>query len=510
MISVSHGGGRILFLGRRVRGKSSNRLLALAWLACAVAAQAAVIEGTVLEKQTGRALARARVLLMPITAGGAQTIVFTDAHGGFSIQAAAGAYVLNVDRRGYAPAFYGQKIWNSPGTPIVVESESRFTANVQLSRLGAILGQVLDENGIGLADFQVYAYRDTKPLQLAAQGVTDDRGVFRIAGLSPGRYRVRSGPKQLPDGTGMLPAFYGDSMAAEGSQTVGVGLDAETEGIRITPVPGRVLRLGGQVAFHSVDSVHLYSDLGSRVAAVDASGRFAFDELAPGRYELIAESNASGQKLTGYATTWLKEDIDDIRLDGAPAPVIQFRCEDIKGELLATKSMSMMVKKSSPPDDSRAQRLSCGEAATASVGSWQIAISTPNDVYVASVSVQGKPLESSEISLLPGERIEIAVAASEKPASLKGTVTGQDARPAIGSMVFLRALDAGVERRLFRGGFTRTGQDGAFVLTGLPPGRYLVAASFDVQTADDIEWSDPSVKQVDLEEGKQATVVLGR
>ena len=45
-------------------------------------------------------------------------------------------------------------------------------------------------------------------------------------------------------------------------------------------------------------------------------------------------------------------------------------------------------------------------------------------------------------------------------------------------------------------------------LTGLPPGRYMVAASFDAQAADDIDWSDAFVKQVDLEEGKQATVVL--
>ena len=77
-----------------MRGKIARRLLVLAGLACAVAAQAAVIEGTVLERQTGRALARARVLLMPIAAGGAQTSVFTDTRGGFYIQAAAGAYVL--------------------------------------------------------------------------------------------------------------------------------------------------------------------------------------------------------------------------------------------------------------------------------------------------------------------------------------------------------------------------------------------------------------------------------
>jgi hypothetical protein len=37
-----------------------------------------------------------------------------------------------------------------------------------------------------------------------------------------------------------------------------------------------------------------------------------------------------------------------------------------------------------------------------------------------------------------------------------------------------------------------------------------VATSFEVQTADDIDWKDPSLKTVELEEGKETKVKLGR
>jgi len=267
-------------------------LLAAAWC---VAAQAAQIDGSVSEKLTGRLLARAHVILMPVGSAGSQVNVFTDAQGRFSIQAPKGAYALGAERRGYAQVWYGQKRWNSPGTSIVLDQDSRFNAEIQLSRLGAIRGEVVDENGVGLPEFRVYVYRDTKPLQSAGQGVTDDRGVFRVAGLEPGRYKARTASTQLPDGSGMLPTFFGNSVSSEGSQPIEVRLDAEAEGVVITPVPGRALHLGGQVTFPGVNMVRLYSDVGTEVAQPDASGHFLFEGLSPGGYDLIAESVVTAQ-----------------------------------------------------------------------------------------------------------------------------------------------------------------------------------------------------------------------
>jgi len=490
--------------------KGCIKLVAMAWLAWSVAAQAAQIDGTVSEKLTGRLLARARVILMPVGSGGSQVNAFADAQGRFSIQVPKGAYALGAERRGYAQVWYGQKRWNSPGTPIVLDQDSRFNADIRLSRLGVIRGEVVDENGVGLPEFRVYVYRDTRPLQSAGQGVTDDRGVFRVAGLEPGRYKARTASTQLPDGSGMLPTFFGNSVSSDGSQPIEVRLDDEAEGVVITPVPGRALHLGGQVTFQGAAMVRLYSDLGTEVASPDASGHFLFEGLSPGSYDLIAESELAGQPLVGYLKLALKADMDDARLDGAAPPVVQFRCEDGEGKLLEGGSSSMLVKRSWPPDEPRAERLNCGDSTAATVGMSQFTILTPGTYYVSKVLVQGKVSESNEISLMPGEKVAITLVAAYKPATLTGTVMGQDEQPAVGAMVFLRAVDASLERRMYGKASTKTGQDGSFAIKGLPPGRYLVATSFEVQTADDIDWKDPSLKTVELEEGKETTVKLGR
>jgi protocatechuate 3,4-dioxygenase beta subunit len=492
-----------------VPGRFSAGPGTLLLLAAGLASQAATIEGYVAEMQSGRALAHARVTLMPGQARASSTAtVFTDSQGRFSITVNAGSYLLGVERQGYAAAWYGQKRYSAPGTPVVVEQDSRFTAEVLLCRLGAVSGKVLDENGVGLPDFPVFLYRDTKPLQLAGQGVTDDRGVFRIARLEPGRYRARTGAKKLLDGSGLLPTFYGNSGSSEASQVVDVRLDSEADGVVITPLPGQVLSLGGEVTFPGVSSVFLYSDMGRRVAGVDSSGRFTFDEVSPGDYELIAESSLGGQQQVGYAKLVATGDMDSISLGSAPAPALRFRCADREGKAAAGKDVSLLARRTSPPDEPRTQRLACGESATLMVGVWQYSIFTPGEYYVSSVLDHGKASESNELGLLPGDKGEVTAVLSQQAGSLKGKVSGQSGQPAVGAMVFLRALDAAAERRMYGKGIARADQTGAFVIEGLPPGRYLVAVSYDVQSPEDIDWRNPSLKTVELEAEKPAAVAL--
>ena len=470
-------------------------------------ARGAVIEGYVLEKLTGRPLARARVVLLPLGAGASgRAPVFTSSSGHFSISSLpAGAFVLTAEKRGYATASYGQKRWNGPGTPVVVETGSLFTAELRLSRLGAVSGTVVDENGIGIPAVQVSAYRDGRPLRLAGQTASDDRGVFRVAGLDPGLYRVRTGPKQLEDQTGLLPTYFGDSPGADSSTSVAVRLDDETGGLLIQPAPGKLLRVSGRVNVPGVASVALYADMGRWLATLDATGRFSFGELTPGNVELIAESSSPGHRQVGYANLWLSADQDNIVLDPAPAPAVQFRCEEPGGKAVRTRDISLRLVRISPAEDPRAAQVECGGSAMISVGTWQLSVFTPAKYAVSEVLVRPRPSGANQFPLLPGQTAEIVVTLSTKGAAFKGKLLGPSGLPAVGAMIFLNPVDQGVARLLFGKGIARTDANGEFVFEGLPPGRYKAAGSFDAQTPEEVDWSNSSLMSVELKEGESLT-----
>lgn len=141
----------------------------------------------------------------------------------------------------------------------------------------------------------------------------------------------------------------------------------------------------------------------------------------------------------------------------------------------------------------------------ASVGTWQLSVFTPAKYAVYEVLVQRRPSGANRFPLLPGETVEIVVTLSTKGAAFKGKLLGPSGLPAVGAMVFLNPADQGVARLLFGKGVARTDASGEFVFEGLPPGRYKAAGSFDAQTPEDVDWSDPSLMSVELDEGESLT-----
>src|ERR1019366_3999389 len=153
---------------------------------CCAAAHAAVIRGVVLDRSTGRPLARSLVTLRPVEGvGGKPQSVRADRTGQFAFSVSAGMYLLRASRDGFAPFQYGQKEWKSAGKPMSVEQDGSLYLDIRLRRYAAISGTVLDENEIGIPDQKAIAYPATQPLRITATATTDDRGIYTFTASNP-------------------------------------------------------------------------------------------------------------------------------------------------------------------------------------------------------------------------------------------------------------------------------------------------------------------------------------
>src|SRR5215472_9795479 len=175
--------------------------LLLSVVLAAGAVHGATLRGTVLENQSGRPLARAQIVLEPLDDDVAQPLsARANAAGSFEFPSVPrGAYLVIASRRGFASLQYGQKRWKAAGAAVMLDDGGSKFITFRLARLGAISGTILDENEVGLPEHDVVAYRIGRPLQLVARARTDDRGRYRLSGLEPGKYIVRTVAKEYEE-----------------------------------------------------------------------------------------------------------------------------------------------------------------------------------------------------------------------------------------------------------------------------------------------------------------------
>ena len=249
------------------------------------ALHAAVVRGLVVDNTRGRPLARTLVRLKSIEGYAAANLsVRTDRLGVFTFPpVATGAYLLTAARPGFAPMQFGQKAWNAPGVPIFLQPDAATFLQLRLRRLGAITGSLWDENEIGFPDQDMAVYRATRPPKLVGRTKTDDRGIYRFGGLEPGSYLVRNLPRQIDEETSLLPHVSSRSGSSRGCRCdlgdpgrAGNGHQRPADLRQALPV---VRRSPAAAADADTGVRH-----GRDVGGADASGRFAFESLAPGAY----------------------------------------------------------------------------------------------------------------------------------------------------------------------------------------------------------------------------------
>lgn len=523
------------------------------WLTSALLAgalHAAVIRGTVVENQTGHPLARAAVNLQPVGAGsGTPQSVRTNSYGAFEFAAVpAGAYLISAARLAFAPVQFGQKRWNSAGVPVAVAADDAPFLTIRLPRYGAIAGTVLDENDVGLPEHEVAVYTNTRPPKLLARAHTDDRGMYRLFGLVPGSYLVRSMAKLYEDAS-YLPTFFRDAATVDQAHAVEVTLDQQVDRVDVHAAQGRLFSVAGRVlsTYPGPTIVTLASDTGTEMADTDSNGNFQFKPTAPGQYELLAESQPQriGGTVSAYQPITVDRDLTDLRVPLSQLPTVQFVFEDAKGQAVDPRQLRVLARRKDMAGDAKAETLQVAfdekapeprtrtaprsgapeapnTAPLRSVfgrvqllpGRWDVAVA-PGATYCVlgftppqpGVADHGRADGWNEIMLAPGSQNAVKFVLSSKPAAVSGTVrtTGGDA--VAGVPVFLEAYDLEPRKRLADMRTTRTNAQGQYQFAGLAPGVYRLLGTFDYQMPD-AALEAARARTVTVEEGREAVLDL--
>jgi hypothetical protein len=125
-----------------------------------------------------------------------------------------------------------------------------------------------------------------------------------------------------------------------------------------------------------------------------------------------------------------------------------------------------------------------------------------------SVYLDGQDVTDHVIELSPGQRANgLNVIFSDRTSGVAGFVRAAEDVPATGSTVIAFPSDEKLWRPQTRRIQTaRADQNGAYRISDLPPGDYLVVATDDVEQG---EWFDPSFLETAREKALRLTIAEG-
>jgi hypothetical protein len=449
----------------------------------------------------------------------------TDTDGKFFFsEVRPGRYMLSVSRTGYAREMYGQRGPGNPGATLTVSAGQRITDLVlHLVPGGVITGRVVDEDSEPLSGVRVqvmrWAYMNgRRGLMPSGGGMTDDRGEYRIFGLTPGRYYVSA--VFMGSGFAGAGSFIGQDDAGTEAYTptyfpgvsdpaqaapIDVRAGDEVPGINLRLVPSHAVRVSGRVRLATGEaprgvSVNLFPRGAGmmrgdqKFAGVDEHGNFEIRGVAPGSYTALANSSADGKRVQARADVEVgNSDVDGVQLTLRPGVEIpgQVRLDsgaDLKEAhlrvYLTPKDLGPFFGGGGPGQVKPDLTFTLTDVTE---GDYYVrVIGLPEDIYVRSMRMGARDVLNDGLSIR-GRAALLEITLSGGAGRLEGKVDDENNQPYSGARVVLVPGESRRERLdLFRTG--TTDQYGRFSLRGIPPGKYTV---FAWQALEEGAYQDP-------------------
>ena len=458
------------------------------------------------------------------TVMGGSSRQMTDSEGRFQADGLeAAAYQITVNAPGYVMPQGNepdkQPVYRLGDTPTIVMRKGgvitgRVTDTAGRSLVGVIVAAELADGGYGTA-------AQTLSLQIGGLNqmprTTDDRGQFRLYGLSPGRYVVLANPAALmADASNPFraqPATYHPSATRDGATIVNVIGGSESGGVNIRfrggagfAVSGKLKgMLAGDGMISNLTTIQLKAVNADDILATTVilpmlgSDGFAFYGIPNGDYELIAQQlifkDQSTQRSAPVRVTVNNADVTNLSLTLSAMATINGKlalvssssaaaataCKDARASKL--DEVALRLERAPFTKKSTALRLLLGEAAQGfadenhafrftglATGTFWLTPDLPSPHwYVKALAAEKTATVSATngIALKAGEKLSnLTLTLATDGAQLQGRVIAADKA----RQVFL--VPAETEAPVHRFAETVSANDGGFAFASIAPGKY--------------------------------------
>ncbi len=515
-------------------------------------AQTARVAGTV-RTVTGEPVARATIQL--VNSAGTFFIVPNGDRGlaGFTTTTNdAGQFVLENVQPGRNYRLIAMKagfLDSTLPTQLTVNSgETIRDLVLQMAEQGVVTGRVMDSNGNPLVGASVSLQQTRyanggRLLVAAAAQTTDDRGVYRFANVSPGRYyvvasdqtnrREETNPNFKSGQLANISTYHPSADNAESARPIDVSRDG-AQNIDILMRRVATFALRGRVTDEATGAP--LADAGVVIVAVNgrgirasgysrragADGAFEFTGVPPASYVLEAGPGVTPpgaiRRIGSAEAVVAGADVSDISIRVGNGITIRGTVQlDGGGGLppsFFTIARSVLLEEG-PLRAALRLRGRVGNDGTFTLEAvrplrFQVSFTElPQDLYVKSMRFGDVDLLRTPLDLTSGRGGSITIILSNKPATLDGFVHNSNGGPVSGIAVALwpKEVNGGDPT----GGIRRivTDQNSSFRFTALPPGQYFVAAFPGVEQGlleshDFVSRFNAEAGQVELSEGAQA------